>query len=129
MKLREVIAVTGIVSGYAETVLQLSPGPGYVFSNLRDKINDHIRDLPAYPSARDFEDKREFRKAHRKSDWQHSWKELVTCGWCLAPWIALPIYTVLSITGTKRHKAVEYLAGGATATALSALVRHFADLY
>jgi hypothetical protein len=61
----------GITAGYATTVVQLSPGPGYVFSALRRKLTVKTENLPSsLPTwAKDYVD---------------SLGNLAYCGWCLS---------------------------------------------
>lgn len=106
---------TGIAAGYATTVVQLSPGPGYVFSVARKWLTD---------SAASVADDRELPPRVRQLGM--SVEELAYCGWCLSPWAALPAWTIAARVNNVRF-GVRWLLGWATAAAIAAFLRNTAE--
>ena len=105
----------GIAAGYATTVVQLSPGPGYVFSVARKWLTD---------SAASVADDRELPPRVRQLGM--SVEELAYCGWCLSPWAALPAWTVAARMNGVRF-GVRWLLGWAIAAAIAAFLRNTAE--
>lgn len=109
------VAAAGVTAAYATTVVQLSPGPGYLFSSARKRLTDSAasvadnRDMP--PVVRQF---------------GMSVEELAYCGWCLSPWAALPAWTVAARVNGVRF-GVRWLLGWATAAAVAAFLRNTAE--
>lgn len=100
------VITTGLTAGYATSVTQLSPGPGYIFSTLRNKLtekteNEHSKLLASFGT-------------------------LTYCGWCLSPYMTLPIWTVAAKASHIRF-GLKWLAGWATAAAMAAYYRHQAE--
>nr|UWD63536.1 MAG: Protein of unknown function (DUF1360) [Bacteriophage sp.] len=99
------VITAGLTAGYATTVTQLSPGPGYIFSALRNKLTDKTETAD--------------------NDLTRSLGELAYCGWCLSPYMTLPTWTAAAklnhIHGPK------WLAGWITSTAIAAYYRHQAE--
>lgn len=87
------IITAGLIGGYVESAAQLTPGPGDLLSKGRELIRHKIPALD----------------------------ELTVCGWCLAPWVTIPVYLVAS--KGSRHKVL----GALSATAVAALYRHLAE--
>lgn len=87
------IITAGLIGGYAESAAQLTPGPGKVLSKARELVRHKVPAL----------------------------SELTVCGWCLAPWVTIPVYLVAS--KGSRHK----ILGALSATAVAALYRHLAE--
>ena len=100
------VITTGLTAGYATTVTQLSPGPGNVFSKLRNKLTNKIETAD--------------------NDLTSSLGELAYCGWCLSPYMTLPIWTITAKASHIRF-GFKWLAGLATATAIAAYYRHQAE--
>lgn len=100
------VITTGLTSGYATTVTQLSPGPGNIFSKLRNKLTSKTEttdnELPA------------------------SFGTLAYCGWCLSPYMTLPAWATAAKLNHIRF-GTKWLAGWATATAIAAYYRHQAE--
>lgn len=87
------IITAGFIGGYVESAAQLTPGPGDILSKARELVRHKVPALG----------------------------ELTVCGWCLAPWVTIPVYLVAS-KGSK-HKVL----GALSATAVAALYRHLAE--
>lgn len=122
--------VAGVISGYTEQVLQNLSGPGYVLTDMRDAYKDLFRDLPNAPVPRDYETHRDYVIAKKKWDFRRSWKELADCGWCLAPYIAIPVFSVVKKSTANRERGlVHWMIGAATATSVSAFIRHLAEMF
>lgn len=100
------VITAGLTAGYATTVTQLSPGPGYVFSKLREK-------LAAKTEA-------------QTNSLTSSFGELAYCGWCLSPYTTLPTWTITAKASHIRF-GLKWFAGLATATAIAAYYRHQAE--
>lgn len=96
----------GLTAGYATTVTQLSPGPGYVFSKLRNKLTDKTETAD--------------------NDLTRSLGTLAYCGWCLSPYMTLPAWTAAAKASNIRF-GLKWLAGLVTATAIAAYYRHQAE--
>lgn len=97
------VATAGIIAGYATTVTQLSPGPGYVFSKLRGKLTDKTENAG--------------------NDITRSLGTLAYCGWCLSPYVTLPAWTATA-KAFHIHFGLKWLTGWATATAIAAYYRN-----
>ena len=100
------VITTGLTAGYATTVTQLSPGPGHVFSKLRNKLTSKTE------TAND--------------DLTRSFGTLAYCGWCLSPYVTLPTWTATAKIHHIRF-GFKWLTGLATATAIAAYYRHQAE--
>lgn len=100
----------GIAAGYATTVVQLSPGPGHVFSKLRRKLivkTDNLADsLPTWAE-----------------NYVLSLGELAYCGWCLSPWVSLPVWAMAAKINRVRF-GVKWVAGWIVAAGVAAFLRH-----
>lgn len=103
----------GITAGYATTVVQLSPGPGYMFSMLRRKLTVKTENLSnSLPTwAKDYVD---------------SLGELAYCGWCLSPWVSLPVWAMAAKINGVRF-GVKWVAGWIVAAGMAAFLRHSAE--
>jgi hypothetical protein len=104
----------GITAGYATTVVQLSTGPGYMFSALRRKLTVKTENLPSsLPTwAKDYAD---------------SLGELAYCGWCLSPWVSLPVWAMSAKINRIRF-GVRWVAGWMVAASVAAFLRHSAEM-
>lgn len=100
------VITTGLTSGYATTVTQLSPGPDYVFSKLRNKLTSKTETAD--------------------NDLTRSLGTLAYCGWCLSPYMTLPTWAITAKASHIRF-GLKWLAGLATATAIAAYYRHQAE--
>lgn len=100
------VITAGLTAGYATTVTQLSPGPGYVFSKLRNKLTSKTETAG--------------------NDLTHSLGTLAYCGWCLSPYMTLPTWTITAKASHIRF-GLKWLAGLATATAIAAYYRNQAE--
>lgn len=100
------VITAGLTAGYATTVTQLSPGPGYVFSKLRNKLTDKTETAD--------------------NDLTRSLSTLAYCGWCLSPYMTLPAWTAAAKASHIRF-GLKWLAGLVTATAIAAYYRHQAE--
>lgn len=96
----------GLTAGYATTVTQLSPGPGYAFSKLRRQLAVKTK--------------------KQTSSLTSSLGELAYCGWCLSPYLTLPAWTATAKAFHIRF-GLKWLAGWATATAVAAYYRNQAE--
>ena len=105
----------GITAGYATTVVQLSPGPGYVFSAARTWLTD---------SAASVADDRELPPRVRQLGM--SVEELAYCGWCLSPWVSLPVWAMSAKINRVRF-GVKWVAGWIVAAGVAAFLRHSAE--
>lgn len=103
----------GITAGYATTVVQLSPGPGDMFSTLRRKLTVKTENLSnSLPTwAKDYVD---------------SLGELAYCGWCLSPWVSLPVWALAAKINRVRF-GVKWVAGWIVAAGMAAFLRHSAE--
>lgn len=100
------VITAGLTAGYATTVTQLSPGPGYVFSKLRKKITTKTE--------------------NETNSLTSSLGELAYCGWCLSPYTTLPTWATAAKLNHIRF-GLKWVAGWATATAIAAYYRHQAE--
>lgn len=100
------VITAGLTAGYATTVTQLSPGPGYVFSKLRNKLTDKTETAG--------------------NDLTRSLGTLAYCGWCLSPYMTLPAWTATAKAAHIRF-GIKWLTGWAVATAIAAYYRHQAE--
>ena len=100
------VITAGLTAGYATTVTQLSSGPGYVFSKLRNKLTGKTETA--------------------NNDITCSLGTLAYCGWCLSPYMTLPAWTITAKASHIRF-GFKWLAGWATATAIAAYYRHQAE--
>lgn len=96
----------GLTAGYATTVTQLSPGPGYVFSKLRKQLTTKTENAA--------------------NDLTSSLGELAYCGWCLAPYMTLPAWTAAAKAFHIRF-GIKWIAGLMAATSIAAYYRHQAE--
>ena len=103
----------GIAAGYATTVVQLSPGPGYVFSAIRRKLTVKTENLPdSLPVW--------------VKDYAGSLGELAYCGWCLSPWVSLPVWAMAAKINRVLF-GVKWVAGWIVAAGVAAFLRHWAE--
>nr|UVY59167.1 MAG: Protein of unknown function (DUF1360) [Bacteriophage sp.] len=100
------VITAGLTAGYATTVTQLSPGPGYIFSKLRKQVTTKTE--------------------NQTNSLASSLGELAYCGWCLSPYMTLPTWTITAKASHIRF-GLKWLAGLATATAIAAYYRHQAE--
>lgn len=100
------VITAGLTAGYATTVTQLSPGPGYVFSKLRNKLTSKTETAT--------------------NNLTRSLGTLAYCGWCLSPYVTLPTWTATAKIHHIRF-GLKWLNGWATATAIAAYYRHQAE--
>lgn len=100
------VTAAGLTAGYAATVTQLSPGPGYVFSKARKKIS--------------------VKTETTTNDLISSLGTLTYCGWCISPYMALPAWTAAAKAFHIRF-GLKWLIGLATATSIAAYYRHQAE--
>lgn len=100
------VITTGLTSGYATTVTQLSPGPGNIFSKLRNKLTNKTETA--------------------NNPLTHSLGTLAYCGWCLSPYTTLPTWTAIAKLNHIRF-GIKWLTGWAASTAIAAYYRHQAE--
>lgn len=100
------VITAGLTAGYATTVTQLSPGPGYVFSKLRKRLTA--------------------KTGNKANDLTSSLEELAYCGWCLSPYLTLPAWITATIAFHIRFSP-KWLIGLAAATGIAAYYRHQAE--
>lgn len=100
------VITTGLTSGYATTVSQLSPGPGNIFAKLRKQLTNKTENA-ANETIRSF-------------------GSLAYCGWCLSPYMTLPTWAATAKASHIRF-GLKWLTGWATATAIAAYYRHQAE--
>jgi hypothetical protein len=100
------VITTGLTAGYATTVTQLSPGPSYVFSKLRNKLTGKTETAD--------------------NDLTRSLGTLAYCGWCLSPYMALPTWTITAEAFHIRF-GIKWIIGLITATSIAAYYRHQAE--
>lgn len=100
------VITAGLTAGYATTVTQLSPGPGYVFSDLRNKLTDKTETAD--------------------NNLTRSFGTLAYCGWCLSPYITLPTWATIAKLN-HIHFGLKWVAGWMTSTAIAAYYRHQAE--
>lgn len=108
------IMATGLICGYAATVLQLTDGPAKVCQNLRLKLMD------VFVSG----------KLRNHDKLKDTLSDLIDCGWCLSPYLTLIGYPLVrKALHTPKRGLSELLVGLMTATALTGFLRHYADTY
>jgi hypothetical protein len=100
------VITAGLTSGYATTVTQLSPGPGYVFSAIRNKVAEAAE--------------------NENNELLSSFGKITYCGWCLSPYTTLPAW-IAAAKLNHIHFGLKWLAGYATATAIAAYYRNQAE--
>lgn len=100
------VITAGLTSGYATTVTQLSPGPGNIFSKLRNKLTSKTE--------------------NQDNELTRSLGTLAYCGWCLSPYMTLPTWAATAKLN-HIHLGIKWLAGWTTATAIAAYYRHQAE--
>lgn len=100
------VITTGLTSGYAITVSQLSPGPGDIFAKLREKLSDKTENAD--------------------NDIIRSFSAIAYCGWCLSPYMTLTIWVATAKVHHIRF-GIKWLAGWAVATSIAAYYRHQAE--
>lgn len=100
------VITAGLTAGYATTVTQLSPGPGHVFSKLRKRLTAKTE--------------------NQTNDLTNSLGELAYCGWCLSPYMSLPVWAT-SAKAFHIHFSLKWLAGLAATTSIAAYYRHQAE--
>jgi hypothetical protein len=100
------VITAGLTAGYATTVTQLSPGPGYAFSKLRKQLTAKTE--------------------NQTNDLTASLEELAYCGWCLSPYLALPAW-VAATKAFHIHFSLKWIIGLAAATSIAAYYRHQAE--
>lgn len=109
------VGAAGVTAAYGTAVVQLSPGPGFVFSSARKWLTDYASSVA---------DDRDMPTVARK--FGMSVEALAYCGWCLSPWAALPAWTVAARMNGVRF-GVRWLFGWATAAAVAAFLRSKAE--
>jgi hypothetical protein len=100
------VITAGLTAGYATSVTQLSTGPGYIFSALRNKLTQKTE--------------------NENNELLASFGSLAYCGWCLSPYMTLPAWTAAAKAAHIRF-GLKWLSGWATATAIAAYYRHQAE--
>lgn len=100
------VITAGLTAGYATSVTQLSPGPGYAFSKLRKQLT--------------------VKTENAGNDLTSSLGELAYCGWCLSPYMTLPAWTAVAKAFHIRL-GIKWAIGLATSTAIAAYYRHQAE--
>lgn len=100
------VITAGLTSGYATTVTQLSPGPGYIFSKLRKQLT--------------------VKTENATNDLTSSFGTLTHCGWCLSPYMTLPVWITAAKASHIRF-GLKWFTGWATATAIASYYRHQAE--
>lgn len=100
------VITAGLTAGYATTVTQLSPGPGYVFSKLRNKLTGKTETAD--------------------NNLTRSLGTLSYCGWCLSPYATLPAW-IAAAKAFRIHFGFKWLIGLAAATSIAAYYRHQAE--
>lgn len=100
------VITAGLTGGYATTVSQLSPGPGYIFAKLRNQITQKTE--------------------NENNELSDSLGTLAYCGWCLSPYMTLPAWAAAAKLNHIRF-GLKWFTGWATATAIAAYYRHQAE--
>lgn len=100
------VVTAGLTGGYATTVTQLSPGPGYVFSKLRKQLT--------------------VKTENATNGLASSFSTLAYCGWCLSPYMTLPTW-IAAAKASHISFGLKWFAGWAMATAIAAYYRHQAE--
>ena len=100
------VITAGLTAGYATTVTQLSTGPGYVFSKLRNRLTDKTETAD--------------------NELTRSLGTLAYCGWCLSPYTTLPTWATAAKLNHV-HFGLKWIAGWAAATSITAYYRHQAE--
>ena len=59
-------------------------------------------------------------------DYAYSLGELAYCGWCLSPWVSLPVWAMAAKTNRVRF-GVKWVAGWIVAAGMAAFLRHSAE--
>lgn len=100
------VITAGLTAGYATTVTQLSPGPGYAFSKLRKQLTTKTE--------------------NQTNALTSSLGELAYCGWCLSPYMSLPAWAA-SAKAFHIRFGLKWLIGLAVTTSIAASYRHQAE--
>lgn len=100
------VTTTGLTSGYATTVSQLSPGPGNIFAKLRNKLTSKTENAD--------------------NTIIRSLGTLAYCGWCLTPYMTLPTWVAMAKIHHIRF-GIKWFTGWAVATSIAAYYRHQAE--
>ena len=100
------VTTAGLTAGYATSVTQLSPGPGYIFSKLRKKLTEKTEKADSPMTS--------------------SLGALAYCGWCLSPYMTLPAWTAAAKAFHIRF-GIKWIIGLAAAASIAAYYRHQAE--
>lgn len=100
------VITAGLTAGYATSVTQLSPGPGYIFSAIRNKITKKAE--------------------NENNELLSSFGSLAYCGWCLSPYMTLATWTAAAKASHIRF-SLKWFAGWMASTAIAAYYRHQAE--
>lgn len=111
------VTATGLIAGYVTTCAQLTPGYGQHLAHLRGKIRGLIE--------RKTEEAQVKHQPQKMKDW-YSLSQLVDCGWCLSPYTTLPVWAL--VARINRIRGIQWLVGYAASVALTAIVRHYAEV-
>lgn len=103
---------TGLIAGYCSTCMQLTPGYGKRFEKLRSMADKKLTEL----SLSDY----------KRYDRWDSLHQLIRCGWCLAPFVTLPVW--VTVARINRVRGLNLIVGYACSVALTAMVRHWAEV-
>jgi hypothetical protein len=123
------ILIAGVISGYAATALQLTNGAHGLIKRARDTYTSAI-DRKADSVVTGEESDADTEEQHRrKATNVRTWKELATCGWCIAPYVTVPAYIVTASALRDKQRLSAHLVGVAAASAVAAFLRHFSNIY
>lgn len=100
------VIATGLTAGYATTVTQLSPGPTHIFSKLRKALADKTENAT--------------------SETVRSFGELAYCGWCLSPYMTIPVWATMAKAFHIRF-GIKWMTGLMAAASIAAYYRHQAE--
>lgn len=125
MRVRDAAIAAGLVAGYLVQVVQNTAGPGYAFHVGRFQWGDHWKRV-AESHGWDDAEGIQVGGVLKPGQLAQSVKHMADCGWCLAPYVAVPIFLVMAGRG---HKVRRLVAGAGVATAVAGIYRHLADMF
>lgn len=120
--------VAGTITAYTTTVLQITDGPGNILKRARIVLRERI-ETPV-PEREQFNSDEEFRKARLRWEYRTANTKLLVCGWCLSPYVGVPVYAIVKRSIAKNEKGIAgWLVGAAFSVSVAALLRHTAEIY
>lgn len=111
--------LVGFTIGYALIISQLTEGPHGIMITIRDGYADYMERLAAWLYPVDA----------KKREKLLTWKNLAYCGYCLAPYMAIPVFFTALKTMKIHINPLLALLGAGMATSIAAIIRHSAEQF